>query len=99
MARPARAREVGETFLSREVVEAVSAVCSAKRRESWSWAKVVGFMAVDGDMVDCEEIVSKVNQRSRRTMIMCSLHNRVQSAAATTRFHKVNRPVIQWHIP
>lgn len=42
MARPARARDVGETLVRREVVEAVSAACSASRRESWVWAKMVG---------------------------------------------------------
>ncbi len=58
MARPARAREVGETFLRREVVAAVSADCSARRRESWVWAKVVGFIGMVCDMIDCSATVS-----------------------------------------
>lgn len=57
MARPARAREVGDMLLSREVVEAVSAACSARRRESWVWANRVGFMGVGWDMVNCGVVV------------------------------------------
>lgn len=58
MARPARAREVGETFMRREVMEAVSADCSARRRESWVCANVVGFIGMFCDMLDCSATVS-----------------------------------------
>lgn len=42
MARPARARVVGDVVERREALEAVSADCSAARRESWVVAKVGG---------------------------------------------------------
>ena len=49
MARPARAREVADTFFRRSAVEEVSAVCSRARRESWLVAKVWGDIPVDVD--------------------------------------------------
>ena len=42
MARPARARVVGDVVERREAVEEVSADCSAARRESWVVAKAGG---------------------------------------------------------
>ena len=42
MARPARARAVGDVVERREAVEAVSADCSAARRETWVVAKAGG---------------------------------------------------------
>ena len=42
MARPARARVVGDVLERREAVEEVSAACSAARKVSWVVAKAGG---------------------------------------------------------
>lgn len=54
IARPARARVVGEVEARRVEVEVVSAVCSAERRASWCVAKVIGESGLGlVDMVGC----------------------------------------------